>query len=52
MIGKQWLFRLPKANLNTCYTHDDNIVSYISDHHALINVFNDIVASHSVSIYM
>ena len=50
MVGKQWLFRLPKNNLNGC-TYDANIVSCISDDHVLINVFNEILASQSISLF-
>ncbi|GKC52845.1 replication protein A 70 kDa DNA-binding subunit C-like protein, partial [Tanacetum coccineum] len=49
MVGKQWLFRLPKHQDNT-YADVPKIVSRISDDPALISVFNDIVASHSVSV--
>ncbi|GJS00099.1 nucleic acid-binding, OB-fold-like protein [Tanacetum coccineum] len=49
MVGNQWLFRLPKHQYNT-FTDVPKIVSRILDDPALINVFNDIVASHSVSI--
>ena len=35
---------------NTCYAHVVNIVSHISDDYILINLFNDIVVSQSVSI--
>ncbi|GKC56830.1 ATPase, F1/V1/A1 complex, alpha/beta subunit [Tanacetum coccineum] len=49
MVKKQWLFRLPKHQYNT-FTDVPKIVSRISDDPTLINVFNDTVASYSVSI--
>ncbi|GJV16614.1 hypothetical protein Tco_1361937 [Tanacetum coccineum] len=49
MVKKQWLFRLPKHQYNT-FIDVPKIVSLISDDPTLINVFNDTVASYSVSI--